>query len=180
MAVSPDQAAEMLHDVESTQSRSRELRGYQRGSPHLILWGALWVIAYPASGLLPEAAWLLWAITVAIGIAGDAAIGWGNTKLIRTWRYYAAIFSVVLFITGTYFILRPTHPPQYEAFPPLVVAVAYALVGVCWLPRFLLLGAVLFVLTLAGYIWLQPWFAFWMAGVGGGSLIIGGLWLRSA
>ncbi len=180
MSMSPDQAAEMLRDVESTQARSRELRGYRRGSPHLILWGVVWAIAYSLSALFPALAALVWLAAVGIGVAGDAIIGWGKARIAVRWRFYAAILTLFLFVSGTYLVLPPSHPIQFETFPPLVVALAYALVGIFWLPRFLWLGALVFGLTLGGYVWLQPWFAFWMAGVGGGSLILGGLWLRSA
>ena len=36
------------------------------------------------------------------------------------------------------------------------------------------------MLTVGGYFWLAPYFMLWMAGVGGGALILGGLWLRTA
>lgn len=34
------------------------------------------------------------------------------------------------------------------------------------------------LLTVGGYICLQPYFLLWLAGVGGGALILGGIWLR--
>lgn len=177
--ISPEQAAATLRDIENTHARSRELYGYRQVSPHLILWGTLWVFAYTASALLPRSAWLIWTLTIALGIAGNA-IARVKTGFGITWRFCASVFVAFLFIYATYFVLPPTRPIQYGVFPPLVVATCYAIIGIWWLPRFLWLGALLFALTLCGYIWLEPWFGFWMAAVGGGSLILGGLWLGRA
>ena len=46
--------------------------------------------------------------------------------------------------------------------------------------RMLPLGLALIALTTLGYFMLPNHFLYWMAGVGGGGLILGGLWLRSA
>ncbi len=180
MSMSPEQAAISLREIEEAQARSRELRGYRKGSPHLILWGVLWMIAYAATGLQPRYAAPIWGAAVLTGIVGDTLIGWRPAELVRSWRYYATVATLALFVTGTYLVFAPLRPIQYGAFPPLVVAGVYAVLGIWLLPRFLWLGALLFVLTLGGFYFLQPWFGFWMAGAGGGCLILGGWWLRSA
>ena len=64
------------------------------------------------------------------------------------------------------------------AIAPLVVAMFYALLGVWKGVRFLVAGAALAALTLGGMFWLPQYFLLWMAAVGGGSLVLVGLWLR--
>ena len=43
----------------------------------------------------------------------------------------------------------------------------------------MILAALIAVLTLIGFFYLPVYFGLWMAVVGGGGLILGGLWLRS-
>ncbi len=47
-------------------------------------------------------------------------------------------------------------------------------------PRLIWLGAAVAAATMGGYFFLAPWFAFWMAAVGGGGLILTGFWMRTA
>jgi len=54
------------------------------------------------------------------------------------------------------------------------------MIGLFGAPRLLVTGIGVYVLTLAGYFLLPQIFQLWMAAVGGGGLIIGGLWLRTA
>ena len=44
--------------------------------------------------------------------------------------------------------------------------------------RFRYAGIAVGALTLGGWFWLPEYFLLWMAAVGGGSLILVGLWLR--
>ncbi len=70
---------------------------------------------------------------------------------------------------------------QFGAFFPILVGLYYALIGI-WTRgvRMIVLSVALGVLTLFGFFHIQHDFELWMAGVGGGGLILGGLWLRSA
>ena len=86
MPLSPDQAAETLRDIESTQARSRELQGYRKGGAHFVLWGAVWIIGYGLTGLLPRQAGLAWSALVVGGIVGSALLA-GGTRAPGGWRY---------------------------------------------------------------------------------------------
>ena len=56
----------------------------------------------------------------------------------------------------------------------------YAAIGL-WLGlRYILAGAFMAAATLGAYFFLREYFFFWMALVGGGSLILTGFWLRRA
>ncbi len=179
MTLSSQQAAASLDDIARTEKRSRELSCYQQGAPYLLLWGLIWIVGYLASALLPRHAAFAWLLLNVAGLIGTALLRWRSGRA-WSWRFPILVIVVFSFIAGTYLILPPAHPVQYGAFPPLVVALGYALIGIWGLPRFLWLSAAIFALTLGGYLWLQPWFAFWMAGVGGTSLLIGSVWLRRA
>jgi hypothetical protein len=74
--------------------------------------------------------------------------------------------------------MSPVNGRQIEAFIPLVVAASYAVMG-CWVGlRLTVAGGALAALTLCGFFFVPAYFSLWMAVVGGGALVLGGLWLR--
>ena len=78
-------------------------------------------------------------------------------------------------------IVRPLDYGQVSAIFPLVVGIFYSLIGI-WTKgwRMLPLGLAIIGLTTFGYFVLPEQFLYWMAAVGGGGLILGGLWMRTA
>lgn len=182
MSIPPQEASEALRNVEHTQRHSAAAYGYQKASPHLLLWGVFWIVGYAGAYARPE--WyLLWPALVVIGILGSFFIGWrtsrAGSQAVFGWRYAATFIAVFLFIVALFAILPPRSSVQLDAFFPLLVAIAYALIGI-WTraTRMALLGLALGLLTVGGYFWLQHYFLLWMAIVGGGALILGGFWLR--
>ena len=83
------------------------------------------------------------------------------------------------FIAATYAVFGRVTPAQQAAFVPLIVALGYTLLGIWKGPRFLVTGIVIAVLTLGGFFFLHAHFLLWMAFVGGGALLLAGLWLRT-
>jgi hypothetical protein len=76
-------------------------------------------------------------------------------------------------------ILPPHSTAQGAALFPLVVALLYVVAGVSTrAARITWLGFALGALTVGGFFWLPQYFLLWMAGVGGGTLILAGAWLR--
>jgi hypothetical protein len=182
MPVPPQEAAGALHDIEHAQRRSAIAYGYQKRSPHLILWGVIWIVGYALVYARPQwgATWLV------LAPAGFLASFWigrrtrAETSRTFGWRYAATIIVILLFITALFAIMPPTKGAQAAAFFPLLVAVFYAVFGI-WrdAARMAVLGLAVGALTVAGYFLLSPqFFMLWMAGVGGGALILGGFWMR--
>lgn len=181
MPIPQQEAAGALHDVERAERRSAIAYGYQKVSPHLIMWGVIWIIGYATSYLRPHwsATWLV------LAPAGMLASFWISHRRTRQgsralgWRYGATAVAIFLFITALFAIMPPKSGEQVGAFFPLLVALYYAIFGV-WrdAARMAVLGLALGALTVAGFFWLPQFFLLWMAGVGGGALILGGLWLR--
>jgi hypothetical protein len=87
---------------------------------------------------------------------------------------------VTLFACAVYVVFAPTRPEPFLVLPALLLGLVYVVAGVWKMQRLAWIGAAVFLLTMAGYLLLQPWLSFWIAGVGGGGLILGGLWLRRA
>jgi hypothetical protein len=193
MTLSADQAAQSLREIEKTERRSFEAHEYAHASPQFILWGLIWMAGYAGTYLLPNYGFVhgiswLWFGLVVIGIVGSSILGrrryrdlapeavakaraigfrWGMTMLV----FYVFLFAV-------FAVMRPRNPAAIGAFIPLLVAAIYAVTGIWRGLRFLYAGIAVGVLTLGGWFWLPEYFLPWMVVVGGGSLILVGLWLR--
>jgi hypothetical protein len=46
------------------------------------------------------------------------------------------------------------------------------------LPRYVAIGAIMFLVTMIGFVYTKPFLPFWIAVSGGGGLVLGGLWMR--
>lgn len=182
MPIHPQEAATALHEITATEQQSHKAYHYQQASPHLILWGIIWVIGYSVTYFRPR--WYpLWDVLAVLGFAGSFFISFRTrskgSHASFGWCYAATFLAVFLFIAALFAILPPPSPLQIDAFFPLLIALWYALMGI-WTrtTRIAVLGFVLGLLTVGGYFWLHQHFPLWMAGVGGGALILGGFWLR--
>ena len=185
MTISRDEAAKAIHLMERTQARAFDARVYRNAGAQLILWGAIWALAYTLSGLWPHRLGLIWPPMVLTGVLAGfflmrrarAASGL-DPKFGLRWAVQAA--AIALFIYATYLVFPITSPAQALTFPVLLLAFIYALIGSARFARLLWIGAALFVLAVGGFVFLKPYIAFWLAAVGGGGLVAGGLWLRGA
>ncbi|HUL83581.1 MAG TPA: hypothetical protein VL131_15650 [Gammaproteobacteria bacterium] len=182
MPVSPNEAADRLRAISTTELASSTAFQYARAAPHLILWGAIWFVGYGVTYLSAE--WS--AIWIPLVIVGSVASGWlgarDKTAAHRpNWRQSAAVAAAILASLGALFaILPPLGGLRMGAFFPIVLGFGYMLVGIRNRAlRLLVTGVALTALTLIGFFWLPSYFPMWMAIVGGGGLALGGFWLRS-
>jgi pheromone shutdown protein TraB len=185
MPLSREQAQDVLRDVEQTARRSASAHGYEAASPYLFLWGVIWMVAYGASDLAPrEIGEWAWPVLGTIGWVGSMAVGQrhksANAAGTKTWLRWLLVFvAYAVFAVGVGAIMRPTSDAQIGAFIPMIVALTYALVGIFFnATRLIVAGAAIAALTLGGYFYLPSHFGLWMALVGGGALILAGLWMR--
>ena len=179
MTLSRAEASAALADVEAAQTRSATMRGYQSAAPHLIIWGIAWAVGYTATDLAPAWTNAAWPAVVVLGTIADIVVARADRLesghgVAMGWLF----LTFFVLVGGTIAIMQPHDPRQVGAFIPLVVAAAYAIIGVLGAPRLLVLSAIMAALTLAGFFALPAHFLLWMAAVGGGSLVLGGLWLR--
>lgn len=177
MMLSPQDAADALQDIETAQARSATLHGYARSSPHFVLWGLLWTIAYGLNDLYPVYGGVIWAVTVPVGLIGGFAL-LRRSHLRPGWRYGAVAATLFGFFYALFAIMAPTSGRQVAAVIPLALAAAYVIAGIWRGPRFVVTGLTIAALTLAGFFLLKAHFFLWMAGVGGAALIVAGLWLK--
>jgi hypothetical protein len=188
MPVSPTEAQDALRDISATAQASATSYSYRMASPHFILWGVIWVVAWSVSYFDPTQKWL-WPILDAVGIAGSFYLGRRAARHANAgaqrgrWgvKYGGSLVAIAAFVAAVYAVMPPRNPLQFSAFFPLLVALFYCLAGL-WAnaTRLVLIGIGIALLTLIGFFWLPQIFLLWMAIVGGGALIFAGLWLRTA
>ncbi len=187
MSLSSKEAADSLSDVERAARRSAQAYGYSKASPHLILWGIIWVLGYGATDLYPHLANFIWGGLVFTGTIVSFVIGKAtasrdaaNAAKGRTigLRVFGLVALLLVFMGATYSIMGPIHGLQPAAFPALLVGTIYCGVGLWAGARYLILGALVIAVTLVGYYFLSEHYLLLMAFVGGGGLILAGFWFR--
>jgi hypothetical protein len=187
MVISSTEAAAALRDIAQTDRRTRVSGAYHVASPHLILWGLIWVVGYTGCGLTPPEQWgLVWLPLILVGVVGAIVLGMrAGPKGISGAPGFSVGKSVTLalaigaFMGSVYFVFQPASPLPYLVFPALITALVYVLLGgLLGLPRYVAIGAIMFLVTMAGFVYAKPFLPFWIAAAGGGGLILGGLWMR--
>jgi hypothetical protein len=182
MPLSKQQAEAALQDIGQVEHRAFTFRGYERGAPHLVLWGVIWMLGYGFAGVFPESAWLIWMVLWGCGLLGSYLIGRAagstNAHVRSNWRLLASGAALFAFVMATYAVMAPQNSAQFGAFPPLIIAFIYMLAGIWGGVRWMIAGLVVGTLTLIGYVFLREHFMLWMAAVGGGALILTGAWMR--
>ena len=179
--IQPD-AAKALRLIDDAGRRSRTLRGYQRFSPHLTLWGALYAAGYAYGYVRPADAGVIWLGLVPLGLCGDALLVMRDRQGRSTqWRVcLGLVVAVIAFVVATLAVMAPVNPRAVAAFVPLVVGLAYIVAGALIGWRLAVTGVALAAMTLVGFFALPSLFMLWMAAVGGGALLLGGFWLARA
>lgn len=183
MTIPEHEAADALHDIERAHRRSAAAFHDRRASPYLIVWGVMWAVGYAASYAWPRG-WLAWLVVVPAGILAGSWIGSrhsGSERKIHGWQHAATVAAIFLFIAGVFVMMPARSSAQGGALFPMLIALWYVLEGIFHgATRLGIVGLAVGLLTVGGYIWLQPYFLLWLAGVGGGALMLGGIWLRGA
>ncbi|MGF6726221.1 glucan phosphoethanolaminetransferase (alkaline phosphatase superfamily) [Paraburkholderia sp. GAS41] len=189
MPLSSEEAARVLRNAEEVSALSGTLYGYRRAAPHLVLWGAIWLFGFGMANFFHDHINLIWSVLDTIGIAGSMYLArlWGHSsdhampeRSERTWRWLASVMIVIAFFVLVQIIMAPTAERQSTALMGLIVAAAYAFRGLWGSPRIGVMGVLLAAVTLFGYFFIASYYNLWMAVFGGGSLIVAGLWLRTA
>jgi hypothetical protein len=194
MNISKQEASEALDQIEDAVSQTRRAIGQGSSSTKLILWGVIWMLGYSCSQFAPGKAQTVWLCLVALGALGSW--NWGGRSRPRFQSPNGSRIGLgwlILFAYAVFWFLllhldnQPGQPrlhlqsgsgQQSGAFFATVPMFAYVIGGL-WLGRFFIwLGAIVTLLTVAGYFFVPDWFFLWMAITGGGSLIVAGLYIR--
>lgn len=182
MEISKQEAQQSLADIEQIMRQTRRAIALAGGPYYLILWGIIWMIGYLGSQFLADAqSGMLWGIIDAVGIIITFAIGWRTGQRIRSPmgpRLAALWLSLLVYGALLVWLASPTQGTQFAAIISLLMMLGYVITGL-WLRGSVLivLGAVMTLLTLVGYLALPGLFYLWMAVVGGGGLVGTGVYM---
>ncbi len=192
MNVTREEAAQALTDISMANERIVQLKGYQHGSPFFIIWGLVWFAANGGSYLMPDLQKLIWPISLAIGFIASLLVGilqsrkWpreaGTPHVERNIgsRMGMTAGVVMAFVVCIVLIAQPQSNREINAMISIVFPFLYMAGGIWAGWRLFAIGLITAVAIMGGYFWMQEYFSLWMAIFGGGSLIAGGLWLRTA
>ena len=187
MTVTRNDAATALHDVDSASRHSLTLFQYGLASPFLMLWGVLWIVAGAVAVLSPANTGIGWLVVDIAGFAGTGVLITVQSRRYgeeagrsQLFRCVATGAVVVAFVAMTLTVFAPVSDVEVLTFITLVVATAYVIAG-CWAGgRYAAIGAVLAGVAVSLFHLAPDLVPPIVPFAGGGTLILGGVWMRSA
>jgi hypothetical protein len=186
VTIQPGEAAEALKAADAASGRSVAAAGYARVSPHLFVWGAIWIVMNLLGVAKASHGGLIWITLSSVGVAATVAISLrtagGRRGRERLLRALLITLAVALFSFALPVILpeAPFSFIQVESLICLAIGAAYLVMGTFIGLRLSAVGVLVMLGTMAVNLWAGEQFFAWMALIGGGGLILGGLWLRRA
>jgi hypothetical protein len=174
--ITPDDATRSLGEIDQVRAKSQRAYGYESYSRYLILWGVVWVAGQGASLAWPGQATYVWWGLVAAAIALTCILPRRPRR--AEWRVPAVVLIALGLVFAAHLALGPASPRMSSVLLPLVTAAIYLGMGL-WLGlRFSIIGLVLGACILLGVFTLGDELQAWMGFLGGGTLVLGGFWLR--
>lgn len=191
MNVTRDEAVEALATIEKAGGKVGRLKGYHHGAPHFVIWGLVWLVGNTATDLAPQWGGYAWLGSLVFGFVGTFLVGYrsarGRTstpadprKRRYVLRFVALGVVFFLFFLSMSRIVQIENARQGGTLVSIIFPFLYMGAGVWMGWRLFAIGAVTAAAIMAGYVWVDDHYFLYMGVVGGGSLIAGGLWLRSA
>lgn len=177
-------ASRALADIDAAAARSTQLQRYRGFAPHMILWGAIWMVANLLTDLWPAQSGIGWLLLSALGMAGSFWLGSRTARQAARSghgpRWLQTLAAIIVFQVLALAVLPPLTGRQQGAFLSLLWTCLYTAAG-AWLGwRLTAIGALATALIAIGYFHLASHFFLFMGCVTSASLIAGGLWLRRA
>jgi hypothetical protein len=146
----------------------------------LAVWGVEWIAGNLASQFAPGLASAVWTAGTLIGVALSFWLSWRPGRAGKGGRAAATALAIFVFFLCLFSILRLTDMRELDAVISLAVGSAYVVLGVWTGARYAGLGVAVVAAVMAGWFLFPAVFFVWMAVVGGGALLLGGLWLSRA
>jgi hypothetical protein len=190
MSIDKIQAREALAVIESSRRRGFSLHHYQRIAPMLVIWGVAWLVADLSLQFGLATSRQIWPPVSLAGTLACVAVAVLRARRKRSdedgvrrgaaARTLAVYGLVAAFMAGLLTVAAPLGDRQVHTIFGLAIGLGYALCG-AWLGwRLILVGAAIMALSFIGFAAVHDDYAAYMAVVGGGGLLLGGLWLRKA
>ena len=187
MNITKDDAAAALRDAGKAGAHSQTLFNYEMASPYLLLWGMLWIIAGIVGVFSPQHTDLAWLVVVTVGIVANGYLVASDARRFDSAsvrregiRYGASVAVLAVFLTMTFTVFAPVSSIEIQTFITILVASIYMILGLWTGYRLSVIGAVLAVLVFFAFFYTPAQFPLMVSMLGGGSIILGGLWMRRA
>ena len=187
MDTTREDAKTALHDVDTARRHSLTLFQYGIASPYLLLWGVLWVIAGIIGWLSPDNVGIGWLVVDTIGIVATGYLVLRNARRYARdgarsegFRFAATTIVLGAFIAMVFVIFAPVSGTEIQVFITMVFAAIYMIAGIWVGRRYAVVGAILAVLTVGAFHLAPAHLPLIISILGGGALILGGLWMRRA
>lgn len=192
MNVTREEAAEALTAIDRAGEKVWRLQGYRYGAPFFILWGLIWAFANSVTQFWPQYGNIVWPVSAGVGGIVSIVLGvaqgyraFGRNRAPHAggrvgWRIGVTSLIMFVFIATLIAIAQPESSRQGNAMVSVFFPFLYMAAGVWSGWRLFAIGFVTAAAILFGYVYVQEYFDLWMAVFGGGSLIAGGIWLRTA
>ncbi len=183
MHLTKEEAAAALAAIAQSREASRTAFRAHHGHYYLWLWGLIWIAMAMAAhfggrvGMGRFAPWLCLGgglISYFIGLLQSSQV-----RAPRDRRFIGVVLILIFLPFFNLIVLQPV-PTMERIFTyiGLIVAQIYIVAGI-WFDSYLTwLGALLAVLLMVGFVFFLPIFWIWVAIFGGGSLILGGFYVR--
>jgi hypothetical protein len=191
MNVTRDEAAQALDDISKASDRVVTLKGYHHGAPHFVIWGFVWLFANTITEFWPQYAQHAWISLLAVGMISSTVLGVLQRRNVkpgpaasidaRIGRRIGMTSGVIfVFIFCLMWIAQPESNREANAMISILFPFLYMCAGIWAGWRLFAIGFVTAAAILVGYYYVKDWFDLWMGVFAGGSLIAGGIWLRTA
>jgi hypothetical protein len=188
MDISPAEAEEALAAIQSMAEKTRRAISQSGAYAFLIIWGIVWLLGFLSNHFLPsDLSGYIWIGLDILGGIASAVIGARMNRQVRSPSATAsgkriAWFWLILFLycVAAIGIAWPVdNSKQLSMFIILFVMVGWMAMGL--LLSFASIGWSLAITALAliGYFLLPGIFYLWMAILGGGGMIVLGIYIRN-
>ena len=190
MNITNEEAQSSLEQVQAVASHTRKTITASYDSNLLIMWGVIWIAAFLGTHYFLRWAWHIWMGLGGTGSLLTLIISWRQFRLAHPvkmpaeektgWRIFLFWFLLFVYAFIWLSMFRPRHGVQLNAFLCTVIMFAYIVMGL-WFKSYHMfwLGIIVTGITLIGF-YLIPWayYCIWMAAMGGGSLLVTGIYVR--
>ena len=186
MNVSPSEAEEALAAIQTMAQKTRHSLASGSAYISLIVTGMVWLIGFTATQFLtpPLIVWI-WVVISVIGSAAATYMGIRTGKRVHmassavTGKRIATFWALLILFAAA--IIAVAHPTDGKQITTIIIL--FAMVGQMGMGLLLSFSATWWTVPVAavvliGYFLMPDWFYLWMGLLGGGVMIVLGLYIH--
>jgi len=187
MNISPSEAEEALASIQAMMTKTRRAISSSGTYIFLIIWGIIWLLGFLGSQFLsPVISGYAWAVLDTLGGILSAVFGIRIGRGVRSSSPILSgkrigIFWLLnfLYCIAVVAVSWPTGGKQMAMYIILFVMIGWIAMSLLLSFASIWAGLIITVLALVGFFLLPGIFYMWMAVLGGGGMIVLGLYIRS-